>query len=53
MDLKSKGMAWAGDIYQKFEIMCHEVDNVVKKAHPFMHPEHKHDLGISYTSTSF
>ncbi|XP_073268820.1 uncharacterized protein [Populus alba] len=48
MDLKSKGMAWAGDIYQKFEIMCHEVDNVVKKssgqAHPFMHPKHKHDL---------
>ncbi|CAK7350104.1 unnamed protein product [Dovyalis caffra] len=31
MDLKSKGMAWAGDIYQKFETMCHEVDNVVNK----------------------
>ncbi|KAG5254778.1 hypothetical protein OIU76_019445 [Salix suchowensis] len=31
MDLKSKGMAWAGNIYQKFETMCHEVDNVVNK----------------------
>ncbi|XP_011006721.1 PREDICTED: uncharacterized protein LOC105112649 [Populus euphratica] len=31
MDLRSKGMAWAGNIYQKFETMCHEVDNVVNK----------------------
>jgi hypothetical protein len=36
MDLKSKGMAWAGDIYQKFEIMCHEVDNVVKQVSFFL-----------------
>ncbi|KAK6946647.1 hypothetical protein RJ641_000120 [Dillenia turbinata] len=28
MDLKIKGISWVGNIYQKFEAMCHEVDFV-------------------------
>ncbi|XWS15828.1 hypothetical protein CRYUN_Cryun34aG0035100 [Craigia yunnanensis] len=29
MENKSKGIAWVGNIYQKFEAMCMEVDDVV------------------------
>ncbi|KAK8524522.1 hypothetical protein V6N13_015540 [Hibiscus sabdariffa] len=29
MENKSKGMAWFGDMYQKFEAMCMEVDDIV------------------------
>ncbi|XVF87348.1 hypothetical protein PTKIN_Ptkin18bG0113000 [Pterospermum kingtungense] len=29
MENKSKGIAWVGDIYQKFEAMCLEVDDMV------------------------
>ncbi|GMI93480.1 hypothetical protein HRI_003017300 [Hibiscus trionum] len=29
MEAKSKGMAWLGEIYQKFEAMCMEVDDIV------------------------
>ncbi|XWS12534.1 hypothetical protein CRYUN_Cryun37aG0097400 [Craigia yunnanensis] len=29
MDSKSKGIAWVGNIYQKFEAMCMEVDDMV------------------------
>ncbi|XP_022777316.1 uncharacterized protein LOC111318704 isoform X2 [Durio zibethinus] len=29
MDSKSKGIAWVGNIYQKFEAMCMEVDDIV------------------------
>ncbi|GLU18089.1 hypothetical protein SLE2022_344080 [Rubroshorea leprosula] len=31
MDLKSKGISWAGNFYQKFEKVCHEVDNIVNQ----------------------
>ncbi|XP_052207745.1 uncharacterized protein LOC127811688 [Diospyros lotus] len=31
MDLTFKGKTWVGNIYQKFESMCHEVDNLVNK----------------------
>ncbi|OAY54803.1 uncharacterized protein LOC110611812 [Manihot esculenta] len=31
MDLKSKGIAWVGNIYQRIETMCHEVDNIVNQ----------------------
>eukprot|EP00257_Ricinus_communis_P019058 XP_015577932.1 inner centromere protein A isoform X1 [Ricinus communis] len=31
MDFKSKGIAWVGDIYQRFETICHEVDNIVNQ----------------------
>ena len=29
MDRKSKGIAWVGNIYQKFEVMCMELDDTV------------------------
>ncbi|KAM5586212.1 hypothetical protein ABKV19_005226 [Rosa sericea] len=31
MDLKFKGPKWVGNIYQKFEAICHEVDDIVKQ----------------------
>ncbi|XP_039072197.1 uncharacterized protein LOC120219447 isoform X1 [Hibiscus syriacus] len=31
MDFKFKGIGWVGDIYQKFEILCHEMDNIVNQ----------------------
>ncbi|XP_022753346.1 uncharacterized protein LOC111301720 isoform X2 [Durio zibethinus] len=31
MDLKYKGIGWVGGIYQKFETLCHEVDNIVNQ----------------------
>lgn len=31
MDLNSKGIAWVGNIYQKFEAMCMEVDDIVRQ----------------------
>ncbi|KAF2286102.1 hypothetical protein GH714_010363 [Hevea brasiliensis] len=31
MDLKSKGIAWVGNIYQRIETICHEVDNIVNQ----------------------
>ncbi|XP_020537016.2 uncharacterized protein LOC110010073 [Jatropha curcas] len=31
MDLKSKGIAWVGNIYQRFETMCQEVDSIVNQ----------------------
>eukprot|EP00261_Vitis_vinifera_P011997 XP_002283041.3 PREDICTED: uncharacterized protein LOC100246901 isoform X2 [Vitis vinifera] len=31
MDLKFKGIAWVGNIYQKFEAICQEVDNIVSQ----------------------
>ncbi|WCJ32244.1 hypothetical protein M5689_013682 [Euphorbia peplus] len=31
MDLKFKGMTWVGNIYQRLEIICHEVDNIVNQ----------------------
>nr|XP_011460775.1 PREDICTED: uncharacterized protein LOC101314829 isoform X2 [Fragaria vesca subsp. vesca] len=31
MDLKFKGPNWVGNIYQKFEAICHEVDDIVKQ----------------------
>ncbi|KAJ4847167.1 hypothetical protein Tsubulata_009138 [Turnera subulata] len=30
-DLKSKGMNWVGNIYHKFETICHEVDSIVSQ----------------------
>ncbi|XP_058211139.1 uncharacterized protein LOC131323388 isoform X4 [Rhododendron vialii] len=31
MDLKFKGKKWVGNIYQKFEAICHEVDDFVSQ----------------------
>lgn len=31
MDLKFKGPNWVGNIYQKFEAICNEVDDIVKQ----------------------
>ncbi|XP_058100747.1 uncharacterized protein LOC131245361 isoform X1 [Magnolia sinica] len=31
MDLKSKGITWVGNIYQKFESMCQEVDGLMSQ----------------------
>ncbi|XWS10075.1 hypothetical protein CRYUN_Cryun39dG0044700 [Craigia yunnanensis] len=31
MDFKFKGTGWVGGIYQKFETLCHEVDNIVNQ----------------------
>lgn len=31
MDLKIKGISWAGNFYQKFEKVCNEVDNIVNQ----------------------
>lgn len=31
MDLKIKGISWAGNFYQKFEKMCNEVDSIVNQ----------------------
>ncbi|XVF18717.1 hypothetical protein REPUB_Repub11eG0046900 [Reevesia pubescens] len=31
MDFKFKGIGWVGGIYQKFETLCHEVDNIVNQ----------------------
>ncbi|XVF78727.1 hypothetical protein PTKIN_Ptkin14bG0158800 [Pterospermum kingtungense] len=31
MDFKFKGIGWVGGIYEKFETLCHEVDNIVKQ----------------------
>lgn len=31
MDFKFKGMTWVGNIYQKFENMCQEVDDIVSQ----------------------
>ncbi|KAJ8764650.1 hypothetical protein K2173_006732 [Erythroxylum novogranatense] len=31
MDLKSKGITWVGNICQKFETMCSEVDNILNQ----------------------
>ncbi|KAG8479482.1 hypothetical protein CXB51_029687 [Gossypium anomalum] len=32
MDFKYKGIGWVGDVYQMFETLCHEVDNIVNQA---------------------
>ncbi|XWS52156.1 hypothetical protein CRYUN_Cryun11dG0043000 [Craigia yunnanensis] len=31
MDFKFKGIGWVGGIYQKFETLCHEVDDIVNQ----------------------
>ncbi|XP_065861990.1 uncharacterized protein [Euphorbia lathyris] len=31
MDFKSKGAAWVGNFYQRFETMCQEMDNIVNE----------------------
>ncbi|XP_021288500.1 uncharacterized protein LOC110419733 isoform X2 [Herrania umbratica] len=31
MDFKFKGIGWVGGIYQKFETLCNEVDNIVSQ----------------------
>uniref|UniRef100_A0A2P2KSJ5 Uncharacterized protein n=1 Tax=Rhizophora mucronata TaxID=61149 RepID=A0A2P2KSJ5_RHIMU len=31
MDLKLKGIAWVGNMCQKFETICHEMDNIVSQ----------------------
>ncbi|KAL4334103.1 hypothetical protein GQ457_07G015030 [Hibiscus cannabinus] len=31
MDFKFKGIGWVGGIYQKFETLCHEMDNIVNQ----------------------
>ncbi|XVF04318.1 hypothetical protein REPUB_Repub05bG0072300 [Reevesia pubescens] len=31
MDFKFKGIGWVGGMYQKFETLCHEVDNIVNQ----------------------
>ncbi|KAH1083983.1 hypothetical protein J1N35_023744 [Gossypium stocksii] len=31
MDFKYKGIGWVGDVYQSFETLCHEVDNIVNQ----------------------
>ncbi|KAG4177211.1 hypothetical protein ERO13_A11G287000v2 [Gossypium hirsutum] len=31
MDFKYKGIGWLGDVYQTFETLCHEVDNIVNQ----------------------
>ncbi|GMP54997.1 hypothetical protein CsSME_00019957 [Camellia sinensis var. sinensis] len=31
MDLKFKGKRWVGNIFQKFEAMCQEVDDFVSQ----------------------
>ncbi|GMJ13853.1 hypothetical protein HRI_005054500 [Hibiscus trionum] len=31
MDFKFKGIGWVGGIFQKFETLCHEMDNIVNQ----------------------
>ncbi|KAE8723487.1 Fiber Fb32-like protein isoform 3 [Hibiscus syriacus] len=31
MDFKIRGIGWVGGIYQKFETLCHEMDNIVNQ----------------------
>jgi hypothetical protein len=31
MDLNHKGITWVGNLYQKFEAVCQEVDDIVSK----------------------
>lgn len=53
MENKSKGIAWVGDIYQKFEAMCMEVDDMVCQVfiniHPFsLNLENQRFCGITF-----
>lgn len=31
MDLKHKGISWVGNMFQKFEAVCQEVDNIINQ----------------------
>lgn len=55
MDLKKlKGMNWVGNIYQKFEAICQEVDDIVNQVimKEKKNPK-KEDLKCFWTSINF
>ena len=38
MDLKHKGISWVGNMFQKFEAVCLEVDNIINQVSSFIFP---------------
>ena len=36
MDFRYKANMWVGNMFQKFEAACHEMDNIMNQVSPFL-----------------